>query len=413
MGKLNEIYVCLAAAEDIDELSMETILDTGDGFQPFELEPDELQEEEEFDDSPFSKEKENKVPAEEDLDPNNIFGSKKSPEKVSGKEKDTSEETKEDKNQGQEQEDTESKEEDDSTSPNPKFYSSILTSLKKDSVLPDIDDEFIEKAESPEDFAAAIEKQVEARLDETQKKLKEYMEIGVEPDEVQQYEDTINYLDSVTEEALEDEGEEGEELRKNLIYQDYINRGFKPERAQKEVNKSVSAGSDIEDAKSALESNKEFYNSAYKEIISERRAQAQQAAAERKQYVESFKKRTLDTEEPFPGIKLDKNTRQRIFESVTKPVYKDEQGRVYTAIQKYSSDNPIEAQYHLALLYTMTDGFKSIDRLIGKRAKSTAKENIRTLEKTLSSTGNQFKDSGNDIFSREENSLSGDIVLDI
>ena len=78
---------------------------------------------------------------------------------------------------------------------------------------------------------------------------------------VKQYENTINYLESIQEDAINDEGKDGENLRKQLIFQDFINRGFSEERANREVTKSFNSGNDIEDAKEALAGNKEFFKS--------------------------------------------------------------------------------------------------------------------------------------------------------
>ena len=43
-------------------------------------------------------------------------------------------------------------------------------------------------------------------------------------------------------------------------------------------------------------------------------------------------------------------------------IYKDEEGNLMTSIQKYIKENPIDAQYYLNLFYTLTDGFKDINK---------------------------------------------------
>lgn len=45
--------------------------------------------------------------------------------------------------------------------------------------------------------------------------------------------------------------------------QDYLNRGYSQARAEREYNKSVQAGTDIEDAKEALTGNREHFQSKY------------------------------------------------------------------------------------------------------------------------------------------------------
>jgi hypothetical protein len=43
-----------------------------------------------------------------------------------------------------------------------------------------------------------------------------------------------------------------ENFRKSLIFQDLINRGYSQQKAEKEVQKSINAGTDIDDAIDAL-----------------------------------------------------------------------------------------------------------------------------------------------------------------
>jgi transcriptional regulator NrdR family protein len=76
-------------------------------------------------------------------------------------------------------------------------------------------------------------------------------------------------LNNITEEQLNEETEQAEELRKNLIAQDYQNRGYSEERIARELKKSFDSGNDKEDAIEALRSNIEFYTNGYNEIINE------------------------------------------------------------------------------------------------------------------------------------------------
>ena len=80
-----------------------------------------------------------------------------------------------------------------------------------------------------------------------------------------------------------------------------------------------------------------------------------------------------------------------------------------TSKQKYIKENPIDAQYYLNLFYTLTDGFKDINKLVKPKVAKTTKENIRSLESKLRNT-NPFRDSGNDLFTDKESNY---IKLDI
>ena len=141
------------------------------------------------------------------------------------------------------------------------FYSSIAKALQEEGIFPDLDDDTTSKITTPEDFAEIVEKTIQSRFDERQKRIDDALNYGVEVTEIKRYENTIQYLDSIKDDVLTDEGDKGEQLRKQLIFQDFVNRGYSQERAQREVTKSLNAGSDIEDAKEALKSNRDFFES--------------------------------------------------------------------------------------------------------------------------------------------------------
>ena len=274
---------------------------------------------------------------------------------------------------------------DKGSSPKLTHSSAYLKALKDDGVLPDLTDEFIQSANTPEKFAEAIELQVKARMDERQKRIDEALAVNVQIDDIKRYENAITYLDGIEEDVLVDESDESENLRKQIIYQDYINKGFKPDRAQKEVNKSFNAGTDIEDAKLALESNKEYFKEEYDELIEKNKLKVKQEKLERDRQVSEFKKKILETENPF-GIKVDKATRQKVLDNIVKPVHKDSDGKLLTSLQKYSKENPSDSEYYFSLFYELTDGFKNVDKLVGQKVKQGTKSALRDLDKRLKNT---------------------------
>lgn len=359
----------------IGELSEDLIM-TGDEVDVENLFSDDGGEEETQVTPPAPKEKEEKeiekTTEEEEISPDDLFDN---PESV-GSGKDNQEE----------EEDTQS-EKDKGTSPKTNFYSSIASALKEEGIFPDLDDDTLSGIKTPEDFAEAVEKTVQARLDERQKRIDAALQADVEPDEVRRYEQTLANLDSIKEEYITDETEKGERLRKNLIYQDFRNRGYSEARAKREVEKSFNAGTDIEDAKEALESNREYFSTQYQDLIKEAQEEAKEGQRKIKEEAAQLKKSMLDDKEVFTGITLDKTTRQKAFENITKPVFKTEDGEYLTAIQKYEMDNPVEFRKYLSVLFTMTDGFKNIDGLVKGKVKKEVKQSLRELEHKLSSTG--------------------------
>ena len=273
------------------------------------------------------------------------------------------------------------------TSPNTEFYSSIAKALKEDGTLPDLDDETLSKITSAEDFAEAIEAQVQAKLDEKQKRIDAALGVGVNPNLLQQYEKTLDYLDSLTEDAIKEETDAGENLRKQLIYQDFINRGYSKERAIREVTKSFNAGSDLDDALEALQSNKEFFNNKYDTIINEAKAAEKERKEKEKKEAETLKKSILEDKNVFGDLVVDNNQRKKIFENISKPVYKDpETGEYLTEIQKYEKENHNDFMKYVSLVYTLTDGFKNLDGLIKGKVNKEMKKGLRNLENTINNS---------------------------
>lgn len=274
----------------------------------------------------------------------------------------------------------------DGTSPK-NFYSSIAKALKEEGIFPDLDDEGLSKVKDPEDFRDLIDQQIKAGLDERQKRIDEALNAGAEPTEIRKYENTINFLGSIKEENISDEGDKGEKLRKDLIYQDFINRGYSKERAAREVQKSFNAGTDIDDAKEALKSNIDFFKDKYDELVNEAKSEAEQEERERKEQAEKLKSSILNDKDVFGDLSIDKSTRQKIYDNIAKPVYKDpETGEYFTAIQKYEMENRTDFLKNIGLLFTLTDGFKNLDGLVKGKVKKEVKKGLRELEHTLNNT---------------------------
>ena len=356
-----------------EELSLDNILGAEEIENLF-VEDDETQDAPPANGEPPKKEEEpskDKEETTEVVDVDNMFTD--TPESVgSGKEN------------TEEKEDTTPK--GDGTSPK-NFYSSIAKALKEEGIFPDLDDDGLSKVKDPEDFRDLIDQQIKAGLDERQKRIDEALNAGVEPTEIRKYENTINFLDSIKEENISDEGDKGEKLRKDLIYQDFINRGYSKERATREVQKSFNAGTDIDDAKEALKSNIDFFKDKYDELVNDAKSEAEQEERERKEQAEKLKSSILNDKDVFGDLSVDKSTRQKIYDNIAKPVYKDpETGEYFTAIQKYEMENRTDFLKNIGLLFTLTDGFKNLDGLVKGKVKKEVKKGLRELEHTLNNT---------------------------
>lgn len=273
------------------------------------------------------------------------------------------------------------------TSPKENFYSSIANAMAVDGIFPNLDEEAIKKVVDAETLSEAIETEVNARFDEKQQRISKALENGVEPSSIRQYEGTLNYLNSITEAQLTEESEKGEELRQRIIYQDYLNRGYKPEVAQRKTQKLIDSGDDTEEAKEALQSNKEFFQGEYDKLLKDAQKQAETAKADRQKQEAKLKKSILEDKDLMGDMELSENVRKKVYENLSRPVYKDpETGQYLTNLQKYQQEHPDEFLKYVSLFMTLTDGFKDFKSFAKAEVKKEMKKGLRDLEQTLSNT---------------------------
>lgn len=301
-----------------------------------------------------------------------------------------------------------------SSSPkNKNFYSSITDALVVDGIFPDLDKETIQNVKTPEDFQKIIEEQINARFTEKEKRINEALNNKVEPSVIQQYESTIDYLNNINDDSLSAEDEEGENLRRQLIYNDYLNRGFSKTRAEKMVNDTINNGTDVDDAKDALQGIKDFYNNKYKEILDSAKENEKKLAEERTKQSENLKKSIMEDKNLYGDVDVDKATRAKIYDFITKPVHKDSNGNYMTDLQKYQSENTIEAMKNFAICYTLTNGFKDWSKLGSKQAKKEVKKGLANLEKVINSTSRNNDGSLGFVSFDESSYLGQGMQLDI
>lgn len=275
---------------------------------------------------------------------------------------------------------------DSGTSPN-NFYSSIANALAVDGVFPNLTEDTVKKASDAESFSQLIDDEVNARLNSQQQRILKAMDNGVEPDTIKKYENTLNYIASITEPQLMEEGDQGEELRRNIIYQDFINKGYTPEKAKKYTERSIDAGNDIDDAKDALQSNREYFTHAYNDLLQEAQERADAERAERVKQSDALKNSLLKDKDLMGDIDIDSSLRKKAFENISRPMYKDpETGGYLTAIQKYEMEHRPEFIKYMGLFYTLTNGFKDFNSFTKGKVKKEVRKGLRELEHTLNNT---------------------------
>ena len=269
----------------------------------------------------------------------------------------------------------------------PSIYSSIATALKNDGIFPEFSDEELSAVTTPEAFGELFEKAIEAKMDERQRRIDQALGNGIAPDTVKMYEQTLAYLGSITDEAISDESEQGESLRKQLIFNDLLNRGYSQEKAAREVEKSFKSASDLDDAKDALEALRSFYQNGYDKIQNEAKERADNMKKARQQDEAKFRKMILEDDIVLGENKLDKKTRQSVFDAVSKPVYKDpDTGQLLTQVQKFQKENPLEFLKQIGMWFVLTNGGKDFGNIAKRQAIAEKNKGIKELERKINSS---------------------------
>ena len=340
-----------------------------------ENETPKTKEEKSSDDIKNESDESKKDNTAEEINPEDLFDeSEVKPEDVGSEKKDVKgkEDTTTDKDNG--------------TSPN-NFYSSIANALAVDGVFPNLTEDNIKKANDADSFSQLIDDEVNARFNSQQQRILKALDNGVEPDAIKKYENTLNYISSITEAQLLEEGDQGEELRKNIIYQDFINKGYTPDKARKYTERSIDAGNDIDDAKDALQSNREYFTNAYNRLLKEAQERSDAEKAERAKQSEQIQKSIMQDKNLLGDIDIDNSLRKKTFDNISRPMYKDpETGGYLTAIQKYELEHRPEFIKYMGLFYTLTNGFKDFNSFTKGKVRKEVKKGLRELEHTLNNT---------------------------
>lgn len=292
------------------------------------------------------------------------------------------EETSEEESEEDESEEEDEESEDKGTpSHNTNPFFSFASALQEEGVLDSSIFDDKTKVESAKDLIDLVEKQVRknefAGLNDVQKRYLDNLSKGFSPEEFFRDEQEQQTLESITKEQLE----ENEDLRRQLIYQDYLQRGYNENRADKLTQRSFDNGEDVEDAELALETRKERVKTARDEKIANREKEIEQAKKSQAEKQKAIKKEVFDEEkEIIPGIRNTSAIATRVFEAMTKPVKFTDDGRPMNKLMAAREEDPIAFEHALYFIFEISNGFKDFSK-ITKTSKTKA---VNQLDKVLS-----------------------------
>lgn len=286
-------------------------------------------------------------------------------------EKPETQETPEDKKEG-----TPASENNDSSS-----TISVLANYLKEEGVFSSDLEGIENVKNVADLKELIAKQVAASrhsdLSEHQQRYLESIESGIPLNQYEQMEKQIAYLENISQEEMDND----EELRFQIIAQDLIESGMQEDKAVAFANRSIESGKDKEDANEAIKSLYARSIEKFKEVATDKREQKQATLAEVKTLIDS--KQTV-----MGDISLSKEDKEKIFKTMTTQVDTTENGAPLNQFEKWRHENGLEAELILNALFVHTNGFKNLGSIKTEVASNSAKQ----LEELLRSTeGEELK----------------------
>ena len=271
-----------------------------------------------------------------------------------------------DKNQVQAGKTADGKEGSDSSSPKlnetEQLYSNLAAEFKAKGVLPGLED--VTAIKSMADLNAAIKKQVDSQLTEKQKRIDEATKVGAPVTEVARKVNTIDKLKAVTPEYIKDE--KNAQFRITAITQDFIDKGYGEERAKSMAQRSVDAGTDVEDAEFAIESIIRSEEESLQKIIDDAKKSEQDSLTSIKSYIST-------TPEVIPGIPLTDSQKDELYAQITTDL-----GDKENAFVKAQKADPIASRIKLETIFFLTKGLTDFT-IFGKKAETKISNNIENL----------------------------------
>jgi hypothetical protein len=273
--------------------------------------------------------------------------------------------------------------------------SSLAQHLFESGVLSYIEEEDLKEIKDEESFVKLFEKQIKsaelADLNEDQKEYLEALRNGVP----QHTYSEKKYNASVYQNIKEEQIEASQELRAELIRRKCLAKGLSQAEANKYVERTLAVNEDVEEAIEA----KQFLANFEKEQLTKQLEEAKQKRVqEEKKEADKLlelKSKVNQTSTIIEGVTINSQTKEKVYESITKPAKMIDEKPVNEVLAKYLEDDDFKVKLHT--LYVVTKGFTTFDKFV-KEAKTTASktlsERIKSGQGSFSSAGNSPASSG-------------------
>lgn len=268
-------------------------------------------------------------------------------------------------------------------------FASIAKQFSDEGIFQELSSDDLSNIKDVDSFKRLISEAINNGIDETTRRVNEALELGVDRNDVVEFEETIKFLHAIKKEDILGETAESDNLRHKLILQNFINEGMDQKEAVEAVKLIFKDGNDITEAEKALQSNKEYFQKAYRDAIEEKRKEEEVWKSDIETQTKNIKTAIMDSSKYLGEIELDENTKKLAFKNLSEPTYKDRKtGELLTAIQQYERNNKTEFLKNLGILFTLTDGFKNLNKLVNSTVRRRVNKEINDIESVLRNPSN-------------------------
>lgn len=271
-------------------------------------------------------------------------------------------------------------------SPDSSPYTSLASALKEEGALQNIDDEKLSEVKDAKSLVDLLHEEFEnskkdylGNLEGTAKEVAEAIEKGVPLEKFQEKKSEEHYYMNLSEDDIASD----EQRQKDIIKDEYLNRGLSEERADRLIENLEHTGGLEEEAKDSLKTLQDQKKQETERLKQETEQKKKEQEEQREKQLKELKEHLDKKDEIIPGVELKGPTKDKVYESMTTPVGKDDQGNPLDAVmQSWLSDPEYPVKLHY--IHQLTDGLTDFSKLISQSKKKA----ISDLEQAVETGGN-------------------------
>jgi len=249
------------------------------------------------------------------------------------------------------------------------LYSNLATEFKTKGVLPGLED--TKSIKSLADLQNAMKVEIESRFDSRTKAINDAINAGLPANEIAEQMETIEKLEKIDDAYITKE--ENVEFRRTAIIQDFISKGYQKERAETMAQRSIDAGTDVDDARFALTSIIATEKKSLEDTIATAKALETKNVTDVKDYIAKNK-------EIIPGIPLTQAQGDELYKNITTDL-----GNKENAFMQAQKKDPVGSRVKLEAIFFLTKGLTDFS-VFNNAKESDISENIENLLRGASFT---------------------------